>query len=60
MKKSVLSIGGILIAAAVVFFYLIGLYHGRSGEGLTITKEAIAAQAKSSVSPVKASGLIKV
>ena len=54
MKKSLLIGSGILVAAAFVSVYLFGLYHGRTGEGLTITKEAIAAQMKSSASPVKA------
>ena len=54
MKKSLLIGSGILVAAAFVSVYLFGLHHGRTGEGLTITKEAIAAQTKSSASPVKA------
>ena len=54
MKKSLLIGSGILVAAAFVSVYLFGLHHGRTGEGLTITKEALAAQTESSASPVKA------
>lgn len=54
MKKVFLFGSGILVTAAIVSIYLLGLHHGQSGEGLAITKEAIAAQEKSSASPVKA------
>ena len=46
MKKSLLTGSGILVAAAIVSVYLLGLHHGRTGEGLTITNEAIAATIK--------------
>jgi ribonuclease Z len=45
---------GIMIAAALFSVYLIGQHHGRTGDGLAIGKEAIAAQTKSSASPVNA------
>ena len=44
MKKSFLAGSGILIAAAMVNFYPIGLHHGSTGEGLLIGEEAVAAQ----------------
>ena len=47
MKKSLLIVSGLLVAATIVSVYLLGLYHGRTGEGLTITKEAVAAADKS-------------
>ena len=53
-KRLLLSVGGILIAAAMVAVYMFGLHHGRTGKGLLITKEAIAAQTRSTMSPVKA------
>ena len=46
MKKSLLIGSGILVTAAFVSVYLFGLHHGRNSEGLSITKEAIAAQTK--------------
>jgi ribonuclease Z len=54
MKKTLIIGCGILVAAAFVAVYIAGLNHGRTGEGLAIGKEAIAAQMKSSASPVKA------
>lgn len=54
MKKSLLIGSGILVAATFVAVYIVGLNHGRTGEGLTIVKEAFAAQSKSSTSPTKA------
>jgi len=54
MKKSLLFGSGILVTAALVSVYLLGLNHGHTGKGLAITKEAIAAQEKSSASPIKA------
>jgi ribonuclease Z len=53
-KKTLVSSGALLVAIAMVAVYLFGLQHGRTGEGLTIAKEAIAGQMKSSASPVKA------
>jgi ribonuclease Z len=53
-KKTLVSSGALLVAIAMVAVYLFGLHHGRTGEGLTIAKEAIAGQMKSSASPVKA------
>ena len=44
MKKSLLAGSGILFAAAMLIFYLIGLHPGRTGEGLAIGNEAVAAQ----------------
>ena len=54
MKKSLLACSGLLIAVAMVSIYIIGLHHGRTGEGLSIVKEVVAAQVKSSASPIKA------
>jgi len=54
VKKSLMVVSGFLIAITMVAIYMFGLHHGRTGKGLNITKEAIAAQAKSSASPVKA------
>ncbi len=53
-KKLLVFSGVLLIAVTMVATYLIGLYHGRSGEGLSVTKEAVAAQTEPRVSPVKA------
>ncbi len=44
----------LLIVAAMAVVYMFGLLHGRTGEGLTIAREAIAAQTESWASPVKA------
>ena len=53
--KSIYKIGMvILIAAAMFSMYVVGQHHGRTGKGLAIGKEAIAAQTKTSASPVKA------
>jgi len=54
MKKLFLFGSGILVTAALVSIYLLGLHHGHTGEGLGITKEAIAAQSENKVSPVEA------
>jgi len=54
IKKALLSSGFLLIAVTMVAVYLFGLQHGSTGKGLTITNKAIAAQTKSSASPVKA------
>jgi len=54
MKKLFLFGGGILVTAALVSIYLLGLHHGHTGEGLAITKEAIAAESENKVSPVEA------
>jgi hypothetical protein len=43
-----------LVSIMMYAVYLFGLHNGRIGEGLTITKEAVASQTKSSASPVKA------
>jgi len=43
-----------LITVAMVAGYLFGFHHGRTGEELTITKEAVAAQTEPMLSPVKA------
>ena len=53
-KKLFVFSGVLLIAVTMAAIYLIGLYHGRTGEGLSFTKEAVAAQTKPRVSPVKA------
>ena len=41
-----------LIAVTTMAVYMFGLNHGRTGEGLTIVKEAVAAETKTSASPV--------
>lgn len=56
MKKTLISICVSLVIALVIVAYLFGLHNGRTGEGLAITKEALAAQSKSSASPIKALG----
>jgi hypothetical protein len=38
MKKSLLTGNGILVAAVIVSVYLLGLHHGRTGEGLAIAR----------------------
>jgi len=43
-----------LIAVTTMAVYLFGLHHGRTGEGLAIVNEAVAAETKASASPVKA------
>ncbi len=54
MKKLFLFGSGILVAAAIVSLYMLGLHHGHTGKGLAITKEAIAAQSENKASPVEA------
>lgn len=44
MTKKVLASSVLLIALTMVAVYLFGMNHGRTGEGLTIIKEAVAAQ----------------
>ena len=39
MKTSLLAVSGILTAAVIIFFFLIELYHGPTGEGLAMGKE---------------------
>ena len=53
MKKSLMAGSGILIAGVMVFFYLIGLHPGSTGEGLAIGKEAIAAKEGSAKASIK-------
>ena len=53
MKKSLMAGSGILIAGVMVFFYLIGLHPGSTGEGLAIGKEAVAAQEGSPKASIK-------
>jgi len=44
MKYKILSLGIVsLVTVMMMAVYLFGLHHGRTGEGLTITNEAIAA-----------------
>jgi ribonuclease Z len=43
-----------LIAVTTMAVYLFGLHHGRTGEGLAIVNEAVAAETKAPASPVKA------
>ena len=47
-----LSVAAILVTA----IYMKGTYDGRAGKEFSLMKEAIAAQAKTPVSPVKARG----
>ena len=54
MPKKALMTSILLIVVTMVAVYLFGQHNGRTGEGLTITTEAVAAQTKSLASPVKA------
>jgi len=55
MKKKRLTMVSVsLIAVTTMAVYLFGLHHGRTGEGLAIVKEAVAAETKAPASPVKA------
>ncbi|MEN8691208.1 MAG: guanitoxin biosynthesis MBL fold metallo-hydrolase GntH [Desulfobacterales bacterium] len=53
-KKVFVSTIVLLIVAAMATVYVLGLRHGRTGEGLAFAKEAVAAQIKVSASPVTA------
>jgi len=53
-KKSLVITGVLLLAVTMVTAYFFGLYHGRTGKELTITKESVAAQTESWASPVEA------
>jgi hypothetical protein len=56
MKKFILTGSCMLMMAVIVFVYLMGMHHGRTGEGIELTTEAVAAQEKEQPehSPVKA------
>ena len=55
MKRTTKLIGIILaIALAVTAVYMKGIYDGSGGKELVLTRQAVAAQAKSTASPVKA------
>ena len=54
MPKKALMTSILLIVVTMVAVYLFGQHNGRTGEGLAITTEAVAAQTKSLASPVKA------
>jgi len=54
MKKPLLNICVFLIVVTMAAVYLLGQHHGRTGEGLAIVNEAVAAQTKSSFSPAGA------
>ena len=54
MKKIVLINYALLATVVISFVYLIGFKHGRSGDELTLTSEAIAANSEPAVSPVDA------
>ena len=56
MKKVILISSCMLMAAVIVSVYLIGMHHGRTGESIELTREAVAAQAERQpkVSPVMA------
>ncbi len=55
MKRTTKLIGIILaIALAVTAVYMKGIYDGSGGKELALTRQAVAAQAKSTASPVKA------
>lgn len=53
-KKSLLITGVLLLAITIVVTYFLGMYHGHTGDGLTIAKDSVAAQTESWASPVKA------
>jgi ribonuclease Z len=52
MRKSYLI--GILATIAIMSIYLLGQHHGRTGDGLIISKEAVASETKPVVSNTKA------
>jgi len=55
MKRTPKLIGVILVTVvAVTAVYMKGIYDGSSGKELALTRQAVAAQAKSTASPVKA------
>jgi len=55
MKRTTKLIGIILaIALAVTAVYMKGIYNGSGGKDLALTRQAVAAEIKSSASPVKA------
>jgi len=54
IKKVLLSSSVLLIAVIMVAVYLFGMHHGRTGEGFTITKDAVAAVKKPMISKTKA------
>ena len=54
MKKGALATIVLLCSVTIVGIYMLGLHHGNTGKRLIIGKEAIAAQTKSSASPIKA------
>jgi len=53
-KKTVMVATVISVSVMMYAVYLFGLHNGRTGEGLSITNEAVASQTKSSISPVEA------
>ena len=53
-KKTVMVASVLLVSIMMYAVYLFGLHNGRTGEGLSITNEAVASQTKSSISPVEA------
>ncbi len=54
MKRTTKLIGIILaIALAVTAVFMKGIYDGSGGKELSLTRQAVAAQAKSTASPVK-------
>ena len=55
MKKNrPMVISASLIAITTMAIYQLGIHHGRTGEGLSVVKMAVASETKSSASPVKA------
>ncbi len=55
MKRTTKLIGIVLaIALSVTAVYIMGIYDGSGGKELVLTRQAVAAQAKSTTSPVKA------
>ena len=54
MKRTLLCMGVFIVAVLVTGAYFYGLHNGRTGKGLAIANEVLAAQLKSSASPVKA------
>ena len=54
-NNRLILVGAPLIAATVIAGYLVGVHHGRAGEGLGVINEAVAAvEKKTSASPVAA------
>ena len=54
MRKTVVTLSVFFIVLVVIAAYLLGLHHERIGDEMSIVREALAAQTKSTASPIKA------